>query len=156
LLNIPEDTTLDNVEETLSRQNPEKDIKLGDIKAKFCYVTKRGTKNMVIDPSTRGKLVTTRIMLGCTICRVDNYIVVGRGYRYSRYNHTFRECKGKETCPLCSGEHRLKGCTANKTKYKCINCITHNKHNHTTKHDTSHSSLDRKCLSLRAVLEKNK
>jgi hypothetical protein len=36
LLDIPEDIMLDNVEETLSRQNPEKDIKVGDIKAKFC------------------------------------------------------------------------------------------------------------------------
>jgi hypothetical protein len=48
---------LDNVEETLSRQNPEKDIKVGDIKAKFSYVTKREMRNMVIgvDPSTREK-----------------------------------------------------------------------------------------------------
>jgi hypothetical protein len=77
LLNIPEDITLDNLEETLSRQNPEKDIKVGDIKAKFCYVTKRETRNMVIevDPSTQGKLMTTRIKLGWAICRVDDYIV---------------------------------------------------------------------------------
>ena len=51
--------TLDNVEETLSRQNPEKYIKAGDIKVKFCYVTKLETRNMVIevDLSTRGKLM---------------------------------------------------------------------------------------------------
>ena len=49
LLSIPEVTTLDNVEDPLSRQNREKDIKVGDIKAKFCYVTKRGTRNMIIE-----------------------------------------------------------------------------------------------------------
>ena len=156
ILNIPEEITVDNVEETLSRQNPEKYIQAGDIKAKFCYVTKKETRNMVIevDSSTRGKLMTNRIKLGWAICRVDDYIVAKRCYRCSRYNHTFRECKGEETCPLCSGGHRLKDCTANKTEYKCINCITHNFHNHAAKNDTSHSSLDRKCPSLRAVLEK--
>lgn len=108
-----------------------------------------------VDPSTRGKLMTTRLKLGWAICRVDDYIVAKRCYRCSRYNHTFKECKGEETCPLCSGEHRLKNCTANRTEYKCVNCITHNAHNHTT-NDTSHSSLDRRCPSLLAVLEKYK
>ena len=48
----------------------------------------------------------------------------------------------------------MKDCTANKTEYKYNNSTTHNKHIHTTKHDTSHSSLDKKCPGLRAVLEK--
>ena len=49
LFNIPEDITLDNVEETITRHNPEKDIRIGDIKAKFCYVTKRETRTLVIE-----------------------------------------------------------------------------------------------------------
>jgi len=157
LFNIPEDITLENVEETLTCQNPEQDIKAGDIKAKFSYNTKRGTRNLVIevDPSTRKKLMVARIKLGWAICRVDDYIVAKRCYRCSRY-HIFRECKGEETCPLCSGGHRLKDCTATKAEYKCVNCTTYNQHNHTTQNDTAHSSLDRKCPSLRAVLEKYK
>jgi hypothetical protein len=35
LLNIPEDTTLENVEETLTIQNPELDLKEGDIREKL-------------------------------------------------------------------------------------------------------------------------
>jgi hypothetical protein len=134
LLNIPEEISLDNVEETLSRQNPDKDIQVGDIKAKFCYVPKRETRNMVIevDSNTRGKLMATRIKLGLTICRVDDYIVAMRWYRCSRYNHTSRECKGEATFTLCTERHRFKDCTANKTEYKCINCIAHNHHNRTT------------------------
>ena len=142
-LNIPEDITLDHVGEAVTRQNPEKDIKIGDIKAKFCYVTMLEKRNLVIevDPSTRGKFLTTRIKLGWTICRVEDYIVAKKCYRYSRFNHTFREFKGVETCPLCAGRHRLKGCTTTKTEYKCINCRTYNKHNHMTQNDTAHSSL---------------
>jgi len=70
LFNIPEDITVGNVEETLTCQNPEQDIKAGDIKAKFSNNTKRGTRNLVIevDPSTRKKLMTMRIKLGWAIC----------------------------------------------------------------------------------------
>ncbi len=104
LFNIPEDITLDNVELAITRQNPEKDIRVGDIKAKFCYVTKWETRNLVIevDPSTRGKFLTTRIKLGWTICRVEEYIVAKSCYRCSRLNRTFPECKGEETCPHCA------------------------------------------------------
>jgi len=109
ILNIPEEITVDNVEETLRRKNPEKDIQAG---AKFCYVTKKEMRNTVIEvePSTRGKLMINRIKLVWAICRVDDYIVAKRCYRCSKYNHTFRECKGEEPCPLCSGGHRLKDC----------------------------------------------
>jgi hypothetical protein len=156
LLNIPVEITQDNVEETHSQQNPDKDIQAGDIKAKYRYVTKRETSNMVIDvdSNTRGKRMATRIKLRWTICRVDDHVVAKRCYRCSRYNHTSRECKGEATCSLCTGGHRLKDCTANKEEYKCINCIVHNHHSRTTKNDTSHSSLDRNCPSLGALLEK--
>jgi hypothetical protein len=70
MFNIPEDITLGNVEETLTCQNPEQDIKAGDIKAKFSYKTKLGTRNLVteVDPSSRKKLTTARIKLGWAIC----------------------------------------------------------------------------------------
>jgi hypothetical protein len=42
LLNIPVDITLENVEETFTIQNPELDLKEGDIRAKYCYTTKGG------------------------------------------------------------------------------------------------------------------
>ena len=126
--------------------------------SKGCYVTKGETRNLVLEVghSTGGKFLTTRIKLEWTICTVEDYIVAKRCYRCSRFNHTFRECKGKETCPLCTGRHRLKDCTATKTEYKCINCTTYNKHNHRTQNDTAHASLDKKCPSLGAVLEKYK
>jgi hypothetical protein len=41
LLSIPEDITPENAEETLTKQNPELDIKKGDIRAKFCYTKKK-------------------------------------------------------------------------------------------------------------------
>jgi hypothetical protein len=158
LLSIPEDVTLENVEQTLAKQNPELDIKEGDITAKFCSTTKWETRNLVteVDSGTREKLIQARIKLGWAICRVDDYIVAKRCFRCSRYNHTFRECKGEETCPLCTGSHKLRDCTATKSEYKCINCLVYNRHHQTNQIDIAHSSLDKSCPSLLAVLEKYK
>jgi hypothetical protein len=158
LLNIPEDITLENVEETLTIQNPELNLKEGDISAKFCYMTKRKTRNLVIevDSGTRKKLMQARIKLGWVICSVDDYIVAKRCFHCSRYNHNFRECKGEERCPLYTGSHKLKECTATKSEHKCINCMIYNKYHQTNQTDTAHSSLDKKCPSLLAVLEKYK
>ena len=66
LLNIPEDITFENVEETLTIQNPELDLKEGDIRAKFCYTTQREKRNLVteVDSGNRKKLLQARIKLG--------------------------------------------------------------------------------------------
>ena len=95
LLSIPEDIKLENVEETLAKQNPELDIKEGDIRANVCYSTKRETNLLIeVDSGTRKKLIQARIKLGWAICRVDDYIVAKRCFRCSRYNHNFRDCRG--------------------------------------------------------------
>jgi hypothetical protein len=158
LLNIPDDITIENAEETLTAQNSELDIKKGDIRAKFCYTTKRKTRNLVIevDSQTRKTIMQPKIKLGWSICRVDDYIVARRCFRCSGYNHNFGDCKGQETCPLCTGSHKLKDCTATKSEHKCTNCITYNKHHQNNQIDIAHSSLDRNCPSLLAVLEKYK
>jgi hypothetical protein len=49
LLSISEDVTIENIEETSAKQNPELNIKEGDIRAKFCYTPKRETRNLEIE-----------------------------------------------------------------------------------------------------------
>ena len=102
LLNIPDDTTLENVGETLTQQNLELGLKEVIIDSKFCYTTKRGTRNLVIevDSGTRHKLPQPRVKMGWAICKIDGYIVAKRCFRYIRYNHNYRESKGVETYPL--------------------------------------------------------
>jgi hypothetical protein len=159
LIGTPEEINTENIEATIVRQNPDLDIKEGDIKAKFSYTTKRGTKNLVLesDSETRKKLIQTKIKLGWSICRVDDYLVPKRCYRCSKYNHNSRDCKGQqEICPLCTESHKLKECTATNAEYKCINCLTYNKHHQGTQIDAAHSSLDKSCPSLLEIIEKHK
>jgi hypothetical protein len=78
--------------------------------------------------------------LGWAICKVDDCVTAKRCFHCSRYNHTYKECKGEETCPLCTGNHELKECTSTKSDYKCTNCLIYNKHHPTTQTDTAHFS----------------
>jgi hypothetical protein len=62
------------------------------------------------------------------------------------------ECNKEEACPICAGKHKLKDCAASRTEYKCINCERFNPHNKDRKTQVNHSSLDRSCPSLQAMI----
>jgi hypothetical protein len=77
-----------------------------------------------------------------------------RFFRYSKFNHRHKECKGEEICPLCAEGHKLKEGKAPGDQHKCINCIINNRHSKTGRIDENYSSLDKNCPSMLAVLEK--
>ena len=158
ILDIPEDISVDNVEDTIVAQNADINLQQGDIKAKFSYQTKKHERNLVIqvEAGTRKRLLQTKIKPGWQICTVHDYIVATRCYKCSKYNHRAHECRGEECCPLCAGNHKMKECSANPQEYNCINCMSFNKHNQGKTICANHSSLDKNCPSLLAVLDKQK
>jgi len=115
-------------------------------------------RNAVVEvgADTRKTLLHRKIKLGWQICRTEGYLVVTRCFKCSGFNHRTQECRGEVICPLCAGPHTLKECKGGSTTVKCTNCANYNKHNPTKTISAAHSSLDRKCPSLLAVLEKNK
>jgi hypothetical protein len=154
--NIPQDITVENLEEPILAQNPELGLVVGDIVARFKFSTKRGQVRMVIKvgSETRKKLLHKKLKIGWLICNVDDYLVVKRCFKCSRFNHRHQDCRGEETCPLCAGSHKLKDCKAPADQYKCINCMTYNWYSKVGKICDSHSSLHRNCPSMQAVLAK--
>jgi len=126
IYNVPEDISVQNIEETMKAQNPKLTLKTGDTNAKFLYRKRRNTQNLVIEvgPQTRKLLLETKIKLGWLISNVGDYLVANQCFNCSKYNHRHRECRGTLTCPLCTGNHSLKECTAQ--NYKCINCQNFN------------------------------
>jgi hypothetical protein len=156
--NIPEEINTDNIEATLIKQNPDIGLEKGEIAPKFTYETKRQTRNIVIEVNsqTRKKLIHNKVKLGWVNCGIEDYLVATRCYKCSRFNHRMRDCRGVETCPICAGKHGLKECKAQPAEFKCINCQTYNYHNKHTKINENHSSLDRKCPSMMAIIEKYK
>jgi len=141
------------MEETILAQNPELNLKPGEVTARFKLRTKRGETNMVIEvgPETR-KMLQTKPKIGRLICNVGDYLVARRCYKCSRYNHRHQDCRGEETCPLCAGGHTLKDCKAPTSQHKCINCMTYNRYSKKEKISENHSSLNKNCPSLHAVM----
>jgi len=158
ILNVPENITTTNIEDTILRQNPELNLQKGSITAKFTYVTKKKHHNAVaeVGAETRKILLNKKVRLGWHICNTNDYLTATRCFKCSKFNHRTQDCRGEVTCPLCAGPHTLKECKGDPTTFKCTNCENYNRHNPTKNISVSHSALDRKCPSLHAVLEKNR
>jgi len=158
IINIPEDISTYNIEDTPMAQNPEIVIAIGEIIPKFTYESKRHTRNIVMEFSaqTRKKLIDIKVKIGCINCSMEDYLVATRCFRFSRFINRMRDCIGTATCPLCADNHTLTECKAEPTEYKCINCRSYNHHSRNTKINENHSSLDRNCPSMKAIIEKYK
>ena len=85
---------------------------------------------------------------------MDDYLVAKRCFKCSRFNHRHQSGIGEKTCPLCAGGHKLKECKEPADQYKFINCVMHNRYSKADKMCENHSSLDRNCPSMHAVLAK--
>ena len=156
IYNVPEDISITNLEDTLLMQNPDIGLTKGDISAKFAFTAKNKNRNLVIEveAGVRKKLLQLKIKLGWHLCRAEDYLVAMRCFKCSRYNHRLRECKGEEACPICAGAHSLKDCVAEPKSFKCVNCMIHNKFNPHKNICTNHSSLNKECPSMLAILER--
>jgi len=153
--NISEYITTSNIEATLVNQNPELSLKAGDITAKYIYEIKKHSRNLVVEVNaqTRKSLLQNNFKLGWMICKVEDYLVATRCFKRSRFNHRHQHCRG-EVCPHCAGRRKMRECTANSSEYKCINCATYNLHNKNARICDNHSTMDRNCPSLQALLDK--
>ena len=154
--NTAQDITVENLEETILAQNPKLSLKPGEVAARFKFRIKRGETSMVIEvgPETRKKMLQSKLKIGWLICNVGDYLLAKRCFKCSRYNHRHQDCRGEETCPLCAGEHTLKGCKTPTNKHKYINCMTYNRYSKTEKICENHSSLSKNCPCLHAVITK--
>jgi len=108
---------------------------------------------MEVGAHSRNLLLQHKAERGWLIGKIKDYLVANRCSKCSRFNHRFCECRGEEACFLCAGSHKLKECAASPTAYKCFTCQTH-KHNQHKNICDNPSSLDKKCSSLQAILEK--
>jgi hypothetical protein len=101
IFNIPEDISTGNLEDTLIAQNPDLNLKKGDINARFSYVTKKQIRNLVMEvrAQTRKLLLQKKVKLGWLLGKIEDYLVANRCFKCSRFNHRFRDCRREETCP---------------------------------------------------------
>jgi hypothetical protein len=74
-------------------QNPDLNLKKGEIVAKFSYVTKIN-RNLVVEVGAD----TRKIKIGWQICRIDDCLVANRCFKCSKFNYTHRDYRGEVTC----------------------------------------------------------
>jgi len=93
IFNIPEDIPTGNLEDTLIAQNPDLNLKKGDIHARFSYVTKKQIRNLVMEvgAQTRKLLLQKKVRLGWLLRKIEDYLVANRYFKCSSFNHRFRE-----------------------------------------------------------------
>jgi hypothetical protein len=156
IYNIPDEVTLENAADIICAQNTELALEKGDTTTKFTFRTKKKARHLVIElaPQTRKRMLQNKIKIVRTICNTDDYISVNRCFKCSRFNNHFSECRSEETCPLCAGKQKLKERTAQRDEHKCINCMMCNKYSQNKSIDVNHSSLERKCSSMQAMITK--
>ena len=158
IFNVPDDTTCENVAETIASQNSEFNLKGNDISAKFVFKDRKKYTNLVVEVNSeiRKRIVGNKLKLGWNICNSADYFSVRRCYKCSKYNHKANDCKEDVVCPQCAQNHKLSECRAEKESYRCINCIIHNKYYKTAQVNETHSSLDKSCSCYISVLRKYK
>jgi hypothetical protein len=156
IYNVPDEITLENAADIICKQNRELELTKGDITTKFIFKNKMNARNLVIEIDTKSYRIMrqNKLKIGWMICHLEDYVSVSRCYKCSRFNHHYSECRSEETCPLCAGKHKLRECKATKNEYRCINCTTYNKFNQNKTVKEDHTSLDRKCPSMQAMVEK--
>jgi len=158
IINIPEEISIGNLENTLLAQNTDVNLKQGDIEAKFSYETRKHTRNLMMEVSAqiRKLLLHKKAKLGWQICKIEDYVAATGCYKHSIFNHRARDCRADETCPLCAGSHKLKECTTNPQEYKCMKCLSYNKQNQNIPICVNHTSLYKNCPNLHAIVEKHR
>ena len=64
-------------------QNPDLNLRKGEIVAKFSYVTKKMNRNLVVEvgADTRKILLQRKIKIGWQICRIEDYLVANRCFK---------------------------------------------------------------------------
>lgn len=66
-------------------------------------------------------MLTKNVFVGLDSCAVYDAVEVQRCFKCNKFNHTSGKCGNALSCPLCSGDHKLKDC--NSDVRKCSNCV---------------------------------
>lgn len=152
LYNIDKEIDSDNeeIEELIINQN-KLDCKKETFKLKIVkkLYSKKYTRKMSliieVDPETHENMLGSKKMyIGWQVVGVENHLDIIRCFKCLGYGHFAKECKNKQSCFKCDGEHDGGTCSVKEIDYKCVNCIRAvTRFNVNIK--TDHSAFDKEC-----------
>lgn len=120
-----------------------------EIKMVKQYEVKKGDKifyNAILEVDIEAFakiLAEERLNVGWDRCRIYDAVQVLCCFKCKGFNHKAIDCKEKEVCTKCLGEHKYAVCNEDAIN-KCINCMRTNKELNLGL-DENHDSLDRNC-----------
>lgn len=156
IFSTPEEVTMENAVEALATQNEELNNGKEIMKPIREFKDRKKNKVLIMEISSeqRNMILGKKIKLGWNMCNWEDYIMITRCYKCSKFNHRAQDCKGIQTCPNCAGNHTLKECQEQKENYKCINCANYKKYSKDNSNDENHSALDKNCPCYQAAIKR--
>lgn len=119
LYNVNKDISKDDLISKIKQQN--EDMENAEIEIRFSFKGKTGMNWVVsMDPDSFRKVkFRQKLYVGWERISVREFLRTMQCFNCWRYGHLARNCKNKQTCVKCSGEHDVKQCES--TIYKCGN-----------------------------------
>lgn len=85
------------------------------------------------------------VYVGYSKCYVVDHVHILRCFKCSGFSHLAKDCKNKQACSRCAGDHKSTQCRSKREC--CINCSTANK-KFNLKLDVNHHAYSTKCITL--------
>ncbi|XP_077277355.1 uncharacterized protein LOC143905676 [Temnothorax americanus] len=98
-------------------------------------------------------LQKAKLNVGWRRCPAFDHISVKRCFKCWGYFHIAKNCKRKETCYKCAGNHNPRVCTA--TEKKFVNCMFKNR-TYNFKINDDHEAISRECPTFIRALQQKK
>jgi len=155
LMHVPRDVENEEIRDTILHQNNLSHLEDPVLKIKFTKRTFDNSRHVVIEvsPNLRRELVALRkIKLHCSMCKVEDFVVVIRCLKCLGFGHTSKFCQGQQKCSYCAEDHHWKEC-GSKHQTRCSNCLKANTYIHDKgkKFNTNHSTFSKECLKMRKI-----
>lgn len=99
-----------------------------------------------VDIETFKKLLQIgTVYLAWRECKIEEHVHIKRCFKCNGFSHISSECRRKQCCPRCAGEHKFDECESN--SLCCVNCKVFNNKNNASL-QTNHHALNKNCAVL--------
>lgn len=105
----------------------------------------RSTKDIVVEVKSDAYKQLRKIetlKLPWSECKIQEHLYIRRCFKCCGFSHIVKDCKGKQKCSICAGNHKYSECKSK--DFRCINCRVSND-KWKLKLDTKHHSWRKEC-----------
>lgn len=102
-----------------------------------------------VSPGLRKDLINSQLRIGWYITQPTDHFSMMQCYNCFEFGHISKNCKGKQCCGYCSGEHTYKEC--NSEEQNCAVCIRANEGKRGKTVETNHQAKSERCPTMNRI-----